>query len=34
MSFGTFYHKAQALFKGVDVYLNALALTDGDDSLG
>lgn len=34
MSFGTSYPRAQALFKGIVVYLNALLLTDGDDSLG
>ena len=34
MSFGPSYPGAQALFKGMVVCLNALPLTDGDDSLG
>lgn len=34
MSFGTSYPRAQGLFKGIVVYLNALPLTDGDDLLG
>lgn len=34
MSSGTSCPRAQGLFKGIVVYLNALPLTDGDDLLG